>query len=144
MTASTLPEIVQGLADALEGVRTAVEGLQVYPYLNPNPTPPSIDIYPADPFQDAEGFSPAKRLFFTVRARASSADTETSGQLVLLQLLEPTGPTSVEEALCWNGLGGLVESVTVAAESPSGYRVYPDPGGGPSLVGVEWRLEVLT
>src|SRR5262245_59500260 len=140
---ASLPDIAQALADALEGVTEAVDGLQVHPYMNPNPTPPSIDIFPADPFQDPEGFSASKRLYFTVRARASAADQETSGQLALLQLLEPTGPTSVEEALCWNGLGGVVGSVTVAAESPSGYRLYADPGGV-TTIGVEWRLEVMT
>lgn len=140
---SSLPEIVEGMAAALEPLTVAVPDLQIYPYLNTNPTPPSLDIYPGDPFQEPEGFSKSKRLFFTVRARASTADPD-AGQQALLQLLEPDGPSSVETALCWDGLGGLVDSVTIAAESPSGYRVYQDPGGNGSMVGCEWRVEVLT
>src|SRR5262245_26856537 len=101
---SSLPEIVEGMATALAALE--IDGLQVNPYLNINPTPPTLDIYPADPFQDPEGFGQLKRMYFTIRARASTADPE-AGQKVLLQLLEPSGPTSVEAALSWDGLDGL-------------------------------------
>jgi hypothetical protein len=139
---STLPEILDGLATALVPIATEIPDLQVYAGWLPQPSPPSLEIFPADPFQDGEGFSKEKKLFFTVRARASMLDTD-SGQRILLQLLEPDGPTSVESALCWDGLGGLVDSVAVAEGFPSGYREYTDGDTG-RLLGCEWRVEVLT
>ena len=40
------------LAEALQdNVGSEIDGVQVTGYLNTNPTPPSIDVYPGDPFQ---------------------------------------------------------------------------------------------
>lgn len=137
----SLIEIVEAMHDALEPVVAEVEGLQVYPFMNVNPTPPSIDIYPADPFQTGEGFSRDERTSaFTVRARANVADLE-SGQRVLLQLLDTASPASVENALLMDGLG-LDVTVGMADGYPTGFRSYADSPG--ELIGVEWRVEVHT
>src|SRR5262245_55837809 len=133
---ATNQEIIEGMAAALSPIAAAIPDLQIYPGWLPTPSPPSLEIFPADPFQAPEGFSKSKTLFFTVRARASMNDTD-SGQQILLQLLEPDGPTSVETALCWDGLNGLVDSVAVAEGTPSGYREYTDGDTG-RLLGCEW------
>src|SRR5262245_37354027 len=134
-------EIVEGMAMALAPISGHIPDLQVYAGWLPTPSPPSLEIFPADPFQGPEGFSKSKMLFWTVRARTSMVDSD-SGQHILLELLEPDGPTSVEAALCWDGLGGLVDSVAVAEGTPSGYREYTDGDTGRRL-GCEGRIVVL-
>ena len=139
---STLPEIVDAFVTALEPLTETVPDLQLYPYLNINPTPPSIDIYPGDPFQQGLGFGPDRSLFFTVRARVSTADQE-GGQQLLLELLEPDA--GVEDALVADQtLGGVVSSLAVVADGVSGIRQYiTDTPTGGSLLGCEWRVQVL-
>ena len=139
MASPSLIEILDAIEAALTPIAAQVEDLSVYPFMNRNPTPPSIDIYPADPFQTGEGFSRDERATtFTIRARANVADLE-SGQRVLLQLLDTTGPASVENALLWDG---FPYECRLADGYPTGYRAYDDSPG--ELIGVEWRLEVLT
>jgi len=143
---STLVEIAEGLAAALQPVKDVIDDLQVYPYWLLNPTPPAIDIYPGDPFQDGTGFDPAKKaLFWTVRARVTTADQDNS-QINLLSMLDPVLATSVEQALIADPtLGGLVDDVTVVNEFPTGYREYvADTAVNGRLLGAEWRVEVLT
>ena len=65
----------------------------MYPFLNQNPTPPSIDIYPADPFQTGSGFEDDTEVFFTIRARTTTADQE-AGQKALLRMLDRHGRRS--------------------------------------------------
>ena len=95
---ASLLEIVEAMADALAPVKTAIPELQVYPYLNQNPTPPSIDMYPADLFETASGFGDDLETYWTVRARTTTADHE-AGQKALLRMLDSRGPESVEDAL---------------------------------------------
>ena len=142
---STLGDIVDGLTGALGSLTSEIPDLQVYPYLNLNPTPPSIDIYPGDPFQASLGMDKPgmreRRLFFTVRARVSTADQE-GGQALLLELLDPNG--GVEDALVTDQtLGGVCSAVAVAEEGITGMRQYvTDTPTGQSLLGCEWRVEV--
>lgn len=143
---SSLAQIVEGLAAALAPVKTGLPDLQVYPYWLANPTPPTIDIYPGDPFQDGTGFDPTqKACFFTIRVRVSTADQD-AGQQGLLQMLDPAAATSVEGALIRDQtLGGLVDSVAVVPEGTTGYREYiADTAVNGRLLGAEWRVEVLT
>ena len=132
------------MAAALAPVKAAIPELQVHPYLNPNPTPPSIDIYPADLFQTGSGFRDDMDTFWTVRARTTTADHE-AGQKALLRMLDRRNGASVENALTADQtLGGLVQSVAVTEEGVTGYRVYlEDPAGNGSLIGCEWRVEVI-
>jgi hypothetical protein len=135
---SSLVEIVEGLATALEPLTVGTPDLQVYPYLNINPTPPSIDVYPGDPF--GNGINDGL-IYFTVRARVSTADAE-DGQRLLLELLEPG--SGVEAALTTDQtLGGLVQTLSIVPEGVSGIRQYlADTPTGGSLLGCEWRLQV--
>ena len=43
----TLAETMEDIADALAPVAAEIDGLQVYPFLNPNPTPPAWTSTPA-------------------------------------------------------------------------------------------------
>jgi hypothetical protein len=140
---SSLVEIAEALAAALQPLRTDIEDLQIYPYFLLNPTPPAIDIYPGDPFQTGAGFDPARKtLFWTVRARWTTADHDASQQ-GLLSLLDPAG---LEAALIADStLGGTVDDVLVVDDSPTGYREYvADTAINGRLLGAEWRVEVLT
>lgn len=143
---SSLAQIAEALATALAPVKTAIPDLQVHPYWLLAPTPPAVDIYPGDPFEDGTGFDPTRKaLFWTVRARVSTADHD-AGQQGLLQMLDPAAASSVEAALIKDQtLGGLVSAVAVTAEGTTGYREYvADAAVNGRLLGAEWRVEVLT
>jgi hypothetical protein len=143
---TTLLDVVAAMAEALEPLKASIPDLQVYPYLNFNPTPPSIDIYPADLFQAALGFNGDDAdAYFTVRARTTTADHE-AGQKALLRMLDRRAPESVEAALTLDQtLGGRVQSTAIAEDGISGYREYlEDPQANGRLIGCEWRVRVLT
>jgi hypothetical protein len=125
--------LMQGLADALVPIADEIPGLQVTAYMNPNPTPPSIDLYPGDPFQTGAGYGVgSSELFFTVRARVTTADVQ-AGQLLLLRMLDPTDAASVEAA--------LEDVATVVPEGVSGFRIYlEDTATDGRLLGCEWRV----
>jgi hypothetical protein len=143
---STLIEIVEAMATALAPIGTTIDGLQVLPYLNGNPTPPSIDIYPGTPFQTGSGFGDDdQELFFTVRARTTFADS-VAGQQGLYRLLDPSGPESVQHHLeADQTLGGIVQTLAVVEEGVTGFTEYvEDTQTGGRLVGCEWRVRVIT
>ena len=138
-------EIAEALADALASVATAVgNNLVVESRLVITPAAPTIDIYPADPFQDgdATGFGGGRHIHWTVRARVHTIEHE-GAQDVLLDLMESSGSTSVEDALIADQtLGGLVESLGV--DGPSGFIQFIDQAGITQTLGVSWRVEILT
>lgn len=128
--------LLDDLADDIQtGLAELIPGLQVEGRLIPNPTPPVIDIYPADPFTQAIGYGSGNtNLRFTIRARVSTAENE-AGQELLLSLMDPAAATS---------LANLVEQTTgYVVTGPSGFGLYNDPGGvGNNLLGCTWTLEV--
>src|SRR5690348_9063100 len=126
MTA-TLLEVAEAIRDKLDTVLAASPfTVQVDPYRNLNPTPPSIDIYPADPFteQAAASFKDHGEVIFTVRARIGTADND-AGQDFLLRLMDEHDVLSVIDALeddqTLNGTAG-----SIAVQGPSGHRIYED------------------
>ncbi len=120
----------------------AIEHLQVESSLVFAPTPPAIDVYPADPFQEGLAFGKGIRdMNFTVRARVSSAESE-GGQDLLLSMMDPTSSASVGKAIAKDKtLGSKVSSLSVSG--PSGFAVYTDTGGGGSLLGCTWTTRVI-
>lgn len=117
---------------------------QVVGRLNLDPTPPCIDIYPGDPFDnlDATGFADRNGAYvFTVRARVSTAD-HVAGQDVLLSWMDADSDTGVaallEDDQTLNGYAGSVD-----VESMSGFRHYVDVAGQHAYLGCEWRVRVL-
>jgi len=130
----TLAAALDAMIAALAPVQSEVPGLQVG-FWQPNPTPPSIAIYPGDPFQDGSSFGIGeKRVFWTVRAVVSNVDPS-AGPELLLRLLDPEDPASVEAAL--EPAGAVVGN----EDTVSGLRNYTDVG--PDLVGAEWRVEMF-
>jgi hypothetical protein len=135
----SLYPFVQEMADALAPLTTQIDGLQIYPGFNPNASPPSIDIYSPDPFQEGGGFGVAsKRVWFTVRARVATTDWDGASQL-LFKLLDPADAASVEAALAVNQLA-VVDSIN---GSVSGFRKYTDDNGT-DMIGCEWRVGAWT
>jgi len=132
----SLASICDEIAEALQAVAFEIAGLQITPYLNVNPTPPSIDVYPGAPFQTGAGFGPASaQVFWTIRARVSTADSE-AGQKLLLRMLDPTDPASVEAA--------IADSVAVTPEGVSEFREYlEDAAENGRLLGAEWRVSTF-
>lgn len=117
---------------------------QVVGRLNPNPTPPSIDIYPGDPFRESEqaAFGDVNgALIFTVRARVAAPDNP-AAQDVLLNMMDDESDECVAFALMDDQtLNGLASSVKV--DGPSGYVSFVDSGGEGALLGCTWRVTVL-
>jgi len=131
----TLEQILADMTAALQPLTTEIPELQISPYLNNNPTPPSLDIYPAETFQVGAGFGVGeKQLSWTVRARVSASDPE-AGSRLLLRLLDSQDAASVEAAL---------QDVAAVAKDGvvSGFRVYPDETAG-QLLGCEWQMETF-
>jgi hypothetical protein len=129
----TVAELMVALGTQLETIAGEVDGLQVVPYMNVNPTPPSLDLYPGDPFQTGAGMGVGQsQVFFTIRARVSTADTE-AGQKLLLRMLDPGDPASVEAA--------IEDVATVVPEGVSGFREYlEESASNGRLLGCEWRV----
>jgi hypothetical protein len=140
----TIAEVMDALAEQIQtGLDPAVETLQVTPRMTFNPTPPSIDIYPSDPFQERLAFGLGEvEVFFDVRARVSTAEHE-GGQDLLLSLMDPAALTSVAAAISADRtLGGAVQDAQ--AESPSNFGAYVDPGpNSTALLGCTWRTRVI-
>lgn len=131
-----LDEAVQVMADALAPLMDEVPGLQVYPGFDNNPTPPAIDMYPGQPFQQGAGFGVgSKRLAWTVRARVSAADRDAANAL-LFRFLDVEDAASVEAALADVAVVGNDGEV-------SGFTQYTDDVSG-EMLGCQWRVEMFT
>lgn len=145
---ATLPEIMDLLAgqigDVLCGTANPViPDLQVDGRMIPSPTPPTIDIYPGDPFQQSVGFGVGnKEFFFTVRARVSTAENA-GGQDLLLSMMDPRNESSVEQAILADPTLGTA-AVVQTVEGPSSFGVFADPGmDSGNLLGCTWRVRVM-
>ena len=132
--AEQLQDVLCGTANPL------IPELQVRGRMEINPTPPCIDIYPADPFTEALTYG--ERLFdFTVRARVTTAD-HVEGQDLLLSMMDPASTTSVAAAIEGDGaLDNLVDDATV--NGPTGFGVFPSSGTDGNLMGCLWTVRVL-
>lgn len=146
MTA-TIPQMMDALALRLQTqlcgtVNPVIEQLQVDGRLIPNPSPPSIDVYPDEDFIESTGFGHNQKMYaFQVRARVGTSDNE-AGQDLLLSMMDDEGTASVEAAI-WadKTLGGVATVKTVIG--PSAYGLFLIPGQvGTNLIGCTWRVTV--
>jgi hypothetical protein len=138
----SLLELTAGIASQLEQrLSTQIGVLQITATANRNPTPPSVDVYPADPFQEPDGFGPENRqAIFVVRARVTDLDVE-SGQTLLLEMMDPDSAKSVHAALAADGsIGGTCQDSVV--EGPASWGEYQD-ASGETLLGCQWRLRTI-
>jgi hypothetical protein len=146
---ASLTTIMDALAEQLQDTlcgtaNPLIPGLQVDGRLVANPTPPSIDIYPGEPFQEAHSYGPGNNsLFFSVRARVHTGDHE-AGQDLLLSMMDPAEPVSVLQAITSDEtLGGIVDDLAVV-EGPSSFGYFQDPGSTDNrLLGCIWRVQIL-
>jgi hypothetical protein len=132
---TSLVDMPQAIADALQPLTLEVDGLQIYPGWNDNPSPPCIDVYPGDPFQQPAGYGIGNnRAWWIVRALVATSDMQAANQL-LLRFLDPNDPASVEAALAVNDTA-TVDSIN---GSISGFRKYADAAGA-ELLGCQWQV----
>jgi len=119
---------------------TAIPNLQVENRLHPNPTPPSIDIYPGTPFTEVIAYGSRHQYWFTVRARVLTADNE-AGQDLLLAMMDADEDESVETAIrsTRTYAGAKLGNI----EGPTEYGIFTDSGGEGSLLGCTWRVAVI-
>jgi hypothetical protein len=141
---TTPAQIADALAEVLNDL-AAEEDIEVAARMVFSPGQAQIDIYPADPAESNHAFGPESRMhWWTIRMRTATADGE-SVQDFLLASRAPTGNGSVRAALLADStLGGLVDNIIIDENSPSGYRLYSDPGGKVvRYVGQEWKVATL-
>jgi hypothetical protein len=141
----SLIEIMDAMADQIaDAIGAEALNVQVEPRMVVNPTPPCIDIYPADEPRDAEtaGFADLDGGYvFTVRARVNTADNE-AGQDLLLAFMDDEDTLCVPAALLEDPtLGGASSSVHI--DSGTGYVQYAAPSGEGAYLGAQWRVKVL-
>jgi hypothetical protein len=130
-----LNDAAAALVQALQPLKAQIPELQISDFYNSDPTPPSLDFYPGDPFQDGTAFGVGEqRVYWTVRARVSVADTQ-AGTYLLLRLLSTDDPASVEAALANANPPAVVDG----EGGVSGFRRYSDDTTE-ALLGCEWRV----
>lgn len=136
-------EIMRALASQIDGVLAPLlPTLQVVGGMMWSPTPPCIDIYPDDPFEELIAFNGAKTLHLIIRARVDTPD-RAGAQELLLSMMDSSLPTSVEGAILSDDtIGGRVSQVAVDT-GPSDYGAFADPAGS-ALLGSTWRVQVVT
>lgn len=138
--ATILDQMADAIADALSGVDVDV---QVEPRMVWNPTPPCVDIWPADPSTDEElaGFDDDGAKLISVRARVGTADHE-AGQDLLLALMDPEDDLSIRVALEDDQtLNGYASSVFVRDQS--GYQMFPTADNTGAYLGCQWTVLVI-
>ena len=144
---ATIAAIMDALAaqidDELCGTASMpIPQLQVDGRMIPHPSSsPSVDIYPADPFQTQIGMGDGNNIFYlTVRARVNMADNE-AGQDLLLSMMDSTSSTSMTQAILSDKTLGGVARVSVM-DGPSAFGVFADTGGDGNLLGCTWTVRV--
>jgi hypothetical protein len=116
---ATLAEIMDALADQIwEAINNVLDvDVQVEPRMVLSPTPPTIDMYPADPSTDPDLRAFTDMLggeLIVVRARVQTADHE-AGQDLLLALMDDEDDLSIVRAIQADPtLGGLASRRWIA------------------------------
>lgn len=129
------------MADQIKDTLTDIDDLQVEPSMMWNPSPPAIDLYPADPLFTDIAYGQVSELNIEIRARVDTPDREGAFALIV-SMMDPGSQSSVRAALYADPtLGNTVENLLCS--SPSGLGYFTDPGGQ-ALLGCTWQATVLT
>ncbi len=121
---------------ALEPLAAVVPGLSVNGYPNPQASPPHLDIYPDNPFQEGAGMGVSEKLLhWIVRVRVNAADPKAAADL-LYRFLDTSDPASVEAALAPVGV------VVPADGSVDALVTFTDDNAG-DLLGARWRVAMF-
>lgn len=138
---------MDALADQIRDALTDVDWLfQVEPRMVLSPTPPTVDMYPADLDLEVRGMAEdaeeaSAGYVFNVRARIAPTDHE-AGQEVLLELSDPASDISVINALYDDPtLGGVAFDTNLVSES--GFTIFTDIDPTKAFLGILWRIEVI-
>lgn len=147
---SSLAGILEAIADQIRDVlATSDWTFQVEPGMILNPTPPSVDVYLADPGRElleTGGFAAtdagsAGGEWINVRARVHANDNA-AAQEILVELADPTSDLSIVQALYDDPtLGGIVADLSL--ENRTGFVLVPTLDGGAMHVGILWRFLVI-
>jgi hypothetical protein len=146
---TALAEILDEMADQIRSAMTGADwDIQVEPRMVLNPTPPAIDIYPADPSRDGDTAAFGETAadvggghWINVRARVAPNDHE-ANQEVLLALKDDEDDLCLVQAVYDDPtLGGHVADVDLASES--GFVLVPTVDGSNVHIGVIWRFLVI-
>lgn len=137
------PAILAALADQIRTtLGAAIDELQVEPRLVWRPTPPTIDLYPASPYQNAIAFGAVENeLRVIVRARMGTPDHDAAFD-TLIELCDPVGDLSVARAVEDDDTLGGVVTQAVVTEGPSEFGAFPHPDGSGDLLGCTWTVVV--
>jgi len=143
---ASLEAIMDALADQIGATLSGtadplIENLQTTGFMNIDPTPPSVDVYPADPFQEPLTMGAGYDFRLVVRARVSTADHE-AGQKLLLAMMDSNATTSIVRAIKSDKtLGSKVSSLGV--DSATGFGLYRDVNGDQSYMGATWVVRIM-
>lgn len=153
MTSLDFTRVAKALA-AAAGTVTGLPGgksLRTVHYIDPKPATPIFMVGERGPGQFDGAFargvdgSGSQGIPFSCRVYAASVDEPRVGAELLDALLKPDGPTSIRQAIAWNGgtandptLGGACQACRVV--SWDGYAIYTVGNSG--FIGAIWRVEV--
>lgn len=144
MAAASLREVMDALRDQIETVMASADvDVQVGARMIMNPTPPTIDMWPADPPVD-QGIAGMGDVqggdVLTVRARVDTNDSE-GNQDVLIDLMDVESDLSVAAAVMSDPtLGGVAH---LEVRGWTGLRPYTNADGTVLLAGAEWTVLAL-
>lgn len=131
----------------IDGAQLSSGGIQIVPYMIAAASPPVLWVIPGPTRYDETFDRGLDRLTWRVQA-VVGVGLEEAAQIVLDELNEPGGPTSVKEAVESDPtLGGGVDDLRVTATS--GYLPYvmdavsTSIGGGRQLISCDWFLDIL-
>lgn len=139
---STVADLKEQLANQIRAAITpaAYVDIQVEPRMVPNPSPPTIDIYPAAIATDPQtaGFGDLDGAYlFTVRARVQESDPD-ANQDLLDEFYDNESSLSLQVAIeADTTLGGWAIQAFVVDGSKTGYAVYDELVGFQLTVFVE-------
>jgi len=147
---SSLREILEAAADQIRETMEADADwdIQVEPTMILNPTPPAIDMYPADPFTSdraaghGETYADMDDGFLVnVRARVAPNDN-IANQEVLLELLDAESDICLVQCLYDDPtLGG--NAADLILDQTSGFSLVPKIDGSAVHIGVIWRFLII-
>jgi hypothetical protein len=146
---ATLAQIWEALGEQIHDelcgtANMPIPDLQVVPIGPfPDPSAPSIDIYPAEQFQLPLAMGGGNNIIYVdVRARVGTPDDE-AGKRLLLSMMDPEADTSVGQAIVSDRkLGGVVGNVSISA-GPTGFGTFEGTGREGSLLGCIWTVRII-
>lgn len=138
-----MPDLLD-VREAIAEKLRAITGWQVNTYMEANPSPPSVHIFPGEIIWDEANARGSDTWELTVQVFVSNNVSDRNAQRLLDEFLAPSGARSVKAALeeerpgaCT--LGGLVQDLAVTRTS--GYVPFALPSGG-EVLGADFTVQI--